>query len=92
MATDRAKDWGECDNRYWWTGHVHHEAVREFPGCIVETFGTLATADAYATAGGWRSRQNAYAIELHETTGEVARHRSNPTIARVRLPASRVAA
>jgi hypothetical protein len=87
MATDRPKDWGECTHRMWWTGHVHSEAVREFPGCIVETFGTIATADAYATAGGWRSRQNAYAIELHAEGGEIDRHRSDPTIAGVRLAA-----
>lgn len=92
MATDRAKDWGECENRMWWTGHVHHEAVKEFPGCMVETFGTLATADAYATAGGWRSRQNAYAIELHAEAGEVDRHRSNPLIAGASLAQMRVAA
>ena len=92
MATDRPKDWGECANRAWWTGHVHHEAVKEFPGCIVETFGTLATPDAYATAGGWRSRQNAYAIELHATGGEVDRHRSNPLIAGVNLASMRAAA
>jgi hypothetical protein len=87
MATDRAPDWGECTHRMWWTGHVHHEAVREFPGCMVETFGTLATADAYATAGGWRSRQNAYAIELHRDAGEIDRHRSNPGIAGMALAA-----
>lgn len=92
MATDRAKDWGECLNRYWYTGHVHHEAVKEFPGCMVETFGTLATPDAYAAAGGWRSRQNAYAIELHATGGEVDRHRSNPVIAGVDLAPLRIAA
>lgn len=92
MATDRAKDWGECVHRYWWTGHVHHEAVKEFPGCMVETFGTLATADAYATAGGWRSRQNAYAIELHCDAGEVDRHRSNPGIAGVQLKQARIVA
>jgi hypothetical protein len=87
MATDRAKDWGECAHRCWWTGHVHHEAVREFPGCMVETFGTLATPDAYSTQGGWRSRQNAYSIALHESTGEVGRQRSNPEIAGLKLKA-----
>jgi UDP-2,3-diacylglucosamine pyrophosphatase LpxH len=92
MATDRAKDWGECRNRMWFTGHVHHEAVREFPGCIVETFGTLASADAYATSGGWRSRQNAYGIELHETGGECDRHRSDPVIAGIELARLREAA
>lgn len=84
MATDRPTDWGQCKHRTWWTGHVHHEAVREFPGCMVETFGTLATADAYATAGGWRSRQNAYAIELHADCGEIDRHRSDPLIAGIK--------
>jgi hypothetical protein len=92
MATDRPKDWGECSHRTWFTGHVHHEAVKEFPGCMVETFGTLATADAYATAGGWRSRQNAYAIELHEEAGEIDRHRSNPLIACAGLPTLKDAA
>lgn len=92
MATDRAKDWGECRNRMWLTGHVHHEAVREFPGCIVETFGTLASADAYATSGGWRSRQNAYGIELHETGGECDRHRSDPVIAGIELAQLKAAA
>lgn len=92
MATDRPKDWGETTHRVWFTGHVHHEAVKEFPGCMVETFGTLATADAYAANGGWRSRQNAYAIELHASGGEIDRHRSNPVIAGINLPALRAAA
>jgi hypothetical protein len=92
MATDRPKDWGECSNRLWFTGHVHHEAVREFPGCIVETFGTLATPDAYAMAGGWRSRQNAYAIEFHEAGREFGRHRSDPVVAGLNLSGLREAA
>lgn len=92
MATDRPKDWGECSNRLWFTGHVHHEAVREFPGCIVETFGTLATPDAYAMAGGWRSRQNAYAIEFHEAGREFGRHRSDPVVAGLNLSGLRDAA
>ena len=81
MATDRAEAWGRCRNRYWWTGHVHHEALREYPGVSVETFGTLAERDAYATAGGWRSRQGAHLIHLHKTAGEYSRLLSNPVIA-----------
>lgn len=81
MATDKPQDWGECRNRYWWTGHVHHESIKEFPGCTVETFGTLASADAYATAGGWRSRQCANAMEIHEIGGIADRRRSDPVIA-----------
>ena len=92
MATDRAKEWGETKHRLWMTGHVHYEARREFPGCIVETFGTLATADAYATAGGWRSRQNAYALCLHSEAGECGRLRSDPYIAGCSVPRARAAA
>jgi len=85
MATDRARDWGECTHRYWWTGHVHHESKREFPGVTVETFPSLAERDAYATAGGWRSRQGMYMLKIHNRGGEIGRERSNPLIAGFRL-------
>lgn len=80
MATDRAKDWGETLHRYWWTGHIHHESKKEYPGCTVESFNTLAPNDSYATAGGWRSRQNMKAIVLHREHGEVARHTVHPSM------------
>ena len=85
MAADRAKDWGEARHRYWWTGHVHHESVKEYPGVMVETFGTLAERDAYATQGGWRSRQGMWLVELHREAGECGRKLSNPAIAGVNL-------
>lgn len=75
MAADRARDWGETEHRYWWMGHVHHESKREFPGVSVESFGTLAVRDAYATSGGWRSRECMQSIILHRDYGEVARSR-----------------
>ena len=77
MAADRAKDWGETEHRFWWLGHVHHQQVKEHPGCIVESFNTLAAKDAYATAGGWRAQRNMKAIVFHEEHGEVARHTVN---------------
>lgn len=80
MAADRAKDWGETEHRYWWQGHIHHASVREFPGVMVESFGTLAARDAYATAGGWRSRESMTAIVLHKDHGEVARSMVNPAM------------
>lgn len=77
MAADRPKDWGEAEHRYWWLGHVHHQAVKEHPGVIVESFNTLAAKDAYATAGGWRAQRNMKCIVLHDEHGEVARHTVN---------------
>lgn len=75
MAADRAEDWGQTRHRYWWMGHVHHESKREYPGVSVESFNTLASRDAYATAGGWRSQESMQAIVLHQEHGEVARSR-----------------
>lgn len=77
MAADKAVDWGETEHRYWWLGHVHHQQIKEHPGCFVESFNTLAAKDAYATAGGWRAQRNMRAIVLHEEHGEVARHTVN---------------
>lgn len=75
MAADRAVDWGETLYRYWWMGHVHHESKREYPGVSVESFNTLASKDAYAANGGWRSRESMQSILLHREHGEVARAR-----------------
>lgn len=80
MAADRPVDWGATQHRYWWLGHVHHQSVKEFPGVSVETFGTLAAKDAYATAGGWRAARNMKCIVLHEEHGEVARHTVSPAM------------
>jgi hypothetical protein len=80
MAADRAQDWGECLHRYWWTGHWHHKSLREYPGVTVETFGTLAAKDAWATAGGYRSARDMKCIVLHDQFGEVARHTVNPAM------------
>jgi hypothetical protein len=80
MAADQPEAWGRTTYRYWYLGHVHHQSVFEFPGCVVETFNTLAAKDAYATAGGWRSRENMKAILLHKEHGEVGRNTVCPAM------------
>lgn len=80
MATDRAKDWGETEFRYWWGGHIHHESVIELPGCRFESFNTMAAKDAFAANGGWRSARNMKCIVYHDQFGEVARHMVNPAM------------
>lgn len=78
MAADRARDWGESEHRYWYIGHVHHQSVKEYAGVSVESFNTLAARDAWAAAGGYRSRQNMKCIVLHDEYGEVCRHTVSP--------------
>ena len=75
MACDRAEDWGQARHRYWFCGHVHHASVKEFPGVTVETFRTLAAADAYAAGYGYRAGRDMRCIVLHSEHGEVERHR-----------------
>jgi hypothetical protein len=78
MAHDRATDWGETDHRFWWTGHVHHDATQEFPGVKCESFRVLAAKDAWHSEKGYRSKRDMKAIVLHKEYGEVARHTFNP--------------
>ena len=39
MATDRARDWGETEYRYWYIGHIHHQSLKDYAGVTVESFG-----------------------------------------------------
>jgi hypothetical protein len=77
MATDQAKEWGDTEFRTWLTGHIHHDTRKEYAGCDVESFRTLAAKDAYATWGGYRARQDSKAIVVHKSYGEVERHTIN---------------
>lgn len=82
MAADRAADWGETSYRYWYTGHVHHESVKDFTGCRVESFRVLAAPDAYAAQMGYRAKRDMKAIVLHKEFGEVARYTVTPEMLR----------
>lgn len=74
MATDRAKDWGETNYRYWYCGHVHHESVKDYRGCTVETFRTLAAPDAYHARSGYRSERDMRVDVIHKEWGKKDRH------------------
>lgn len=80
MAADRPEDWGQTTYRYWWTGHVHHDAVKDYEGCRAESFRILAPTDAWAANKGYRSGRDMKAIVLHKEYGEVARHIVNPAM------------
>lgn len=75
MAADRPEDWGVTKHRYWYTGHVHHTAVSEFPGVVCESFRTLAAKDAYAAGHGYRAGRDMRCIVQHKEYGEIARNR-----------------
>lgn len=75
MASDRPEDWGVTKHRYFYTGHVHSQHVKEFPGLVCESFRTLAAKDAYAAGHGYRAGRDMLCITHHLDHGEVERHR-----------------
>lgn len=80
MATDRPEDWGATENRYWWTGHVHHDQMKDFQGVKVESFRILAPGDAWAHSKGYRSKQNMVSIMYDPEYGEVSRNSVAPAM------------
>jgi hypothetical protein len=74
MAFDRPEDWGQSRYRYFLQGHIHHQEVREFPGCTVEAFRTLAARDAWHSGMGYRAGRDMRCIVMHREYGEVERH------------------
>jgi len=74
MAADVPELWGDTEYRYWHTGHVHHDASKEFRGCMWESHRTLAGKDAWHTEQGYRSGQSLKAITYHKDYGEEERH------------------
>lgn len=74
LAVDAQKDWGECEFKYVWHGHIHTKKVFEDMGVIVESFRTLAAKDAWHAEQGYRPGREMQAIVLHKEFGEIERH------------------
>lgn len=76
MAADKPEGWGRTKHRYWYCGHIHHMSRdKEHPGCVVETFRTLAGRDAWHAGKGYRAGRDMYAITHHKEHGEIMRTR-----------------
>lgn len=78
MADDRPEDWAATEHRTWWTGHVHHDQVKDFVGARWESFKILPPADEHAQSSGYRSKRGGQCIVMHRELGEVARHTVTP--------------
>lgn len=73
MAADRPSEWGKTEYRVWFTGHIHHQTRKEYPGCVIESFRTLAARDYWHASKGYRSGQSLSCITLHKEYGEITR-------------------
>ncbi len=77
MAVDRTEDWGLTRHRHIFSGHLHHERMKEVAGVRVETLNSPAARDAWNAASGYRSGRSLSAITFHSDDGEIGRHRMN---------------
>lgn len=75
MAAERPQDWGVTKHRYMYAGHVHTDNRKEYKGCTVETFRTLAARDAWAAGHGYRAGRDMRLIIHDAEHGEIARYR-----------------
>ena len=73
MAVD-CPEWGECEFKYCWHGHIHTKRSFEAMNVIVESFRTLAPGDAWTIDSGYRAGREIQAIILDKDFGEVERH------------------
>ena len=74
MAHLWASDWGQTRHRHWITGHIHHRVVKEFTGCKVESFNTLAPSDAWHAKSGYFAAREMHSLIFHKEHGLVARN------------------
>ncbi len=73
MASDMREAWGRTRFRHYYCGHIHHDTVKEYPGCTVETFRTMAPSDAWH-AGRFRSGNDMKLDVWHKKRGHINRH------------------
>lgn len=80
MAVDVPEMWATTTNRVWRTGHVHHLSQKEYSGCTVVTYRTLAPKDAWHSASGYRSNREMQVTVYHQHKGKVGASFVNPSM------------
>ena len=80
MATDVPRMWADTTNRIFRTGHVHHLSEKEFHGCTVVTYRTLAPKDAWHAEQGYRSNREMQCTIYNKHTGRVGANFVNPSM------------
>lgn len=80
MAVDVPQMWANTTNRVWRTGHVHHLSQKEYAGCTVITYRTLAPKDAWHSFSGYRSNREMRCTIYHKDNGTVGMNIVNPSM------------
>jgi hypothetical protein len=71
-----ARDWGECEHRFGWMGHIHHQTAKELGhGMLVESWSVLCAPDSYAADHGYSQNRSMSCVVLHRDHGEDCRYK-----------------
>jgi predicted phosphodiesterase len=71
MAAEEAKMWGNSDFRVWFTGHRHHQHLKEERGCTVYTLPSLAGKDRWHYQAGYISQPGLAAHLIDKEIGVI---------------------
>jgi len=71
--SDVCKFWSETRHRYVFTGHVHHQRVKDFGAIQFESLRSFCPPDAYAAGMMFSQRRAVQALTFHRTDGLVMR-------------------
>lgn len=69
MANHQKEAWGRTSTRVFFTGHVHHEQVKEVGGVRVLSLRAPIPSDAYHASVGYHSGRSMYAFNFDADTG-----------------------
>lgn len=71
----KAKEWGRCDHRQMFMGHIHHHTAKQIGGLKLETFSTCAPTDSWHVDSGYGSERSMTCIVFDHQDGESVRHK-----------------
>lgn len=74
LSNDCRAVWGDCDFRYVFQGHIHHDTVTEYQQTRIESLRTLSKQDAWHRGKGFRSMRDTRLVVYHERFGEAERY------------------
>lgn len=69
MANNKPIEWGSTSSRHFFTGHVHHEIVKEEGGVRLYSLRAPIPKDAYHAEVGYVSGKSLYAFHFHSSKG-----------------------
>jgi len=73
MSSNWPEEWGRTKHRVWYTGHVHHDSVKEVPGCLVESVRTIAPKTSWEFSRGYNAMRDLKCDLWHKSEGRCSR-------------------